>query len=56
MRAVRVCVLGVLLALVAVAQAQDAVQPANRFGAVEAFLLPEQACALGLGWERIIFD
>lgn len=56
MRAVRACVLGVLLALVGGVQAQDAVQPANRFGAVEAFLLPEQACALGLGWERIIFD
>lgn len=26
------------------------------FGAVEAFWLPEDACDIGLGWERIIFD
>lgn len=26
------------------------------FGAVEAFWLPDAACEIGLGWERIIFD
>ncbi|MBK8026441.1 MAG: hypothetical protein IPK19_34900 [Chloroflexi bacterium] len=34
--------------------AQD--EPLNRFGAVESFWLPEAACELGVGWERIIFD
>ncbi len=30
--------------------------PANRFGVVEAFWLPDEACALGVGWERILFS
>lgn len=28
----------------------------NIFGVVEAFWLPDAACELGVGWERIIFD
>lgn len=28
----------------------------NVFGVIEAFWLPDDACALGVGWERIIFD
>jgi hypothetical protein len=30
--------------------------PPNPFGVVEGFWMPEEACALGVGWERIIFD
>ncbi|MEZ4666802.1 MAG: hypothetical protein R3E39_02580 [Anaerolineae bacterium] len=30
--------------------------PANNFGVVEGFWLPDQVCELGAGWERIIFD
>jgi hypothetical protein len=29
---------------------------ANPFGVVEGFWMADQACALGVGWERIIFD
>lgn len=29
---------------------------ANPFGIIEGFLLPEAACEIGAGWERIIFD
>ncbi len=35
--------------------AQDAA-PANPFGVVEGFWLPDTVCELGAGWERIIFD
>lgn len=43
-----------LLALLAVGtQAQQRVNP---FGVVEGFWFPEATCALGVGWERIIFD
>lgn len=32
-------------------------QPAaSPFGAIEAFWLPEAACEIGVGWDRIIFD
>ncbi|MBE2184828.1 MAG: hypothetical protein IAE89_15470, partial [Anaerolineae bacterium] len=33
-----------------------AAQEESAFGAVEAFWLPDDACEIGLGWERIIFD
>lgn len=48
------CLLALLFTLfsVGVAAAQD--EPV--FGAVEAFWLPDDACDMGLGWERIIFD
>jgi polysaccharide biosynthesis protein PslG len=36
--------------------AQEAPPDPNRFGIVEGFWFPEQTCALGVGWERIIFD
>ena len=36
-------------------RAQDAA-PANPFGVVEGFWLPDAVCELGAGWERIIFD
>ncbi|MCK6579626.1 MAG: hypothetical protein L6Q98_16150 [Anaerolineae bacterium] len=52
-------VIAALAALLAAfgAGAQDDSEPDfNRFGVVEAFWLPEDACALGVGWERIIFD
>ena len=35
------------------ASAQNAVD--TRFGAVEAFWAPNEAAALGIGWERILF-
>ena len=35
--------------------AQDSI-PANPFGVVEGFWLPDTVCELGAGWERIIFD
>ncbi len=35
--------------------AQDTI-PANPFGVVEGFWLPDTVCELGVGWERIIFD
>jgi hypothetical protein len=35
--------------------AQDTI-PANPFGVVEGFWLPDTVCQLGAGWERIIFD
>jgi hypothetical protein len=31
-------------------------QETSRFGVVEGFWFPEVTCALGVGWERIIFD
>ncbi len=36
-------------------EAQDTI-PANPFGVVEGFWLPDTVCELGAGWERIIFD
>src|SRR5688500_3492797 len=44
----------VTLLLGSQAAAQDA--PPNPFGVVEGFWLPDEACALGVGWERIIFS
>lgn len=38
------------------AQPDSARQGENIFGVIEAFWLPEAACELGAGWERIIFD
>src|SRR5690606_32174947 len=46
-------VLLVLLSATSVA-AQDATD--NSFGVVEAFWLPDDACEIGAGWERIIFS
>lgn len=43
-----------LLTALSVTAAQD--QAVNRFGVVEGFWLPEVACELEAGWERIIFD
>ncbi len=41
------------LAAISNADAQSAIDP--RFGAVEAFWAPNEAAALGIGWERILF-
>lgn len=46
--------LAVILSFVPIA-AQDE-SASSRFGAIEAFWLPEEACAIGVGWDRIIFD
>lgn len=37
------------------AQADEGEQPDPRFGVVSAFWLPEEAAALDVGWERILF-
>ncbi len=52
---------GVILALLMFfittpAHAQDAPADTPPFGVIEAFWLPDAACELGAGWERIIFD
>lgn len=47
------CFISVSLAF---AQTSDLPDSTNRFGIVEGFWLPELACDLGVGWERIIFD
>lgn len=39
-----------------ISNAQIMAQDYNRFGVVEAFWLPEAACEMHPGWERIIFD
>lgn len=46
----------VLLTLLAIAQATAQTAPVSRFGVVEGFWFPEVTCALGAGWERLIFD
>jgi hypothetical protein len=53
-RAPRVFILILVLALsgvIAPARGQE-----NGFGIIEGMWLPDDACALGAGWERIIFD
>jgi hypothetical protein len=45
----------VWLSLAAV-KSQSEMDTPNPFGVVEGFLLPEAACEIGAGWERIIFD
>src|SRR6185369_15907160 len=35
---------------------QVTAEDVNPFGVVEGFWEPDSACALGVGWERIIFD
>lgn len=53
-------VLAGLLALIGMipitAQNRDLPESTNRFGIIEGFWMPELACELGAGWERIIFD
>jgi hypothetical protein len=46
--------LAVILSIAPIA-AQDE-SASSPFGAIEAFWLPEEACAIGVGWDRIIFD
>lgn len=48
-----VVALSLLALLAAGAQAQQRVNP---LGVVEGFWFPEATCALGVGWERLIFD
>ncbi len=55
MRYLLVCVLCVLAVQTAPSAAQPP-DPPNPFGVVEGFWMPDEACALGVGWERIIFD
>lgn len=51
-------ILLVLLTIPLSLSAQDAPLPdsTNRFGIIEGFWMPELACDLDAGWERIIFD
>lgn len=59
-RAYKAICLAVLLLLTSVSlQAQEnspSFADQNPFGVIEAFWLPDAACELGAGWERIIFD
>lgn len=48
--------LGGLISAPAGAQIDSAAADGSVFGVIEAFLLPDEACELGAGWERIIFD
>jgi Glycosyl hydrolase catalytic core len=48
--------LALCLALPIFHVAAQPVTPANNFGVVEGFWLPDDVCELGAGWERIIFD
>jgi hypothetical protein len=56
MRTILLCVLTFVLALPASAQHTDLPHSTNRFGIIEGFWMPELACDLQVGWERIIFD
>jgi hypothetical protein len=44
------------LLMLAPLRAQPANDTPNPFGVVEGFWVADEACALGVGWERIIFD
>jgi len=44
------------LTLTITAQSNDLPDSTNSFGIVEGFWMPDLACDLGAGWERIIFD
>ncbi|MCZ7543971.1 MAG: hypothetical protein M5R40_10730 [Anaerolineae bacterium] len=48
--------LATLLGTVAVAQTPGRPRPDPRFGAVEAFWMPDLAYEANLGWERMLFD
>jgi hypothetical protein len=51
------CVVAAMLwAVLGVAPARAYHTFDNPFGVVEGFLLPQDVCALGAGWDRIIFD
>jgi len=56
MRAFILCVLIVIVILPTSAQNTDLPNSTNRFGIIEGFWMPELACDLQAGWERIIFD
>jgi hypothetical protein len=45
-----------MLPLIRVGAQTTNAPPYSRFGVVEGFWLPDAACELGAGWERIIFD
>jgi len=53
-RASAIITIIIMLFCLAPARAQD--DGASPFGVIEAFWLPDAACAIGVGWERIIFD
>lgn len=56
MKYIIACCLALSMMLSAMAQNADLPDSTNRFGIVEGFWMPELACDLSVGWERIIFD
>ena len=56
MRTILFCLLILMTTLSASAQTTDLPDSTNRFGIIEGFWMPELACELQVGWERIIFD
>jgi hypothetical protein len=56
MRTIILCFLMFIVPLSASAQNTDLPDSTNRFGIIEGFWMPELACDLQVGWERIIFD
>lgn len=55
-RVTTLCVFCWLMLITAPASAQTIPHITNPFGVVEAFWETDDACELGVGWERIIFD
>jgi len=56
MKTITFCLLIFMLTLSTSAQSSDLPDSTNRFGIIEGFWMPELACDLQVGWERIIFD
>lgn len=52
----RICASVFILALLLVFPASAQETDYNPFGVIEGFWLPDAACEIGAGWERIIFD
>jgi hypothetical protein len=51
-----VCVVVALPAIAARSQTSDRLPPDPRFGAIEAFWMPDAAYEARVGWERLLFD
>lgn len=51
-----VAIIALTCTLIVTAQSTDLPDSTNRFGIIEGFWMPDLACDLEVGWERIIFD
>lgn len=56
MRFLVICLIAFACIFPITAQHHDLPESTNRFGIIEGFWMPELACDLNVGWERIIFD